>query len=153
MCGTALCVFCVSGCTCHDCVCVCVAFALCVGVVRMFVVLCDGVCVHYTWICTCTVLCSECLVCVCVYMYVVDGHYKYMFLCRFRRLFRGCSSSTSHCTGEPHLSPDSSHAPPPGACAGEEVNPDLVSVYADRMCAVMHAFATVCTTLQRASGR
>eukprot|EP00731_Ephydatia_muelleri_P036853 Em0338g4a len=71
---------------------------------------------------------------------------------RFRRLFRGCSSSTSHCTGEPHLSPDSSHAPPPGACAGEEVNPDLVSVYADRMCAVMHAFATVCTTLQRASG-
>ena len=42
---------------------------------------------------------------------------------------------------------------PPGACAGEEVNPDLVSVYADRMCAVMHAFATVCTTLQRASGR
>ncbi|KAL5484437.1 hypothetical protein EMCRGX_G020940 [Ephydatia muelleri] len=40
-----------------------------------------------------------------------------------------------------------------GACAGEEVNPDLVSVYADRMCAVMHAFATVCTTLQRASGR
>eukprot|EP00731_Ephydatia_muelleri_P024575 Em0016g846a len=41
---------------------------------------------------------------------------------------------------------------PPGACAGEEVNPDLVSVYADRMCAVMHAFATVCTTLQRASG-
>eukprot|EP00731_Ephydatia_muelleri_P024602 Em0016g873a len=39
-----------------------------------------------------------------------------------------------------------------GACAGEEVNPDLVSVYADRMCAVMHAFATVCTTLQRASG-
>ena len=68
MCGTALCVFCVSGCTCHDCVCVCVAFALCVGVVRMFVVLCDGVCVHYTWICTCTVLCSECLVCVCVHV-------------------------------------------------------------------------------------
>ena len=34
---SVLCVFCVSGCTCHDCVCVCacVAFALCVGVVRM----------------------------------------------------------------------------------------------------------------------
>ena len=154
MCGTALCVFCVSGCTCHDCVCVraCVAFALCVGVVRMFVVLCDGVCVHYTCICTCTVLGSECLMCVCT-----------CTLCMGIISICSCVGSDACFEAAPAVPPTVPENPtspltppmprPPGACAGEEVNPDLVSVYADRMCAVMHAFATVCTTLQRASGR
>ena len=32
-------------------------------------------------------------------------------------------------------------------------SPDIVGVYADRLCAVTHAFALCCSTLQKASGK
>lgn len=35
----------------------------------------------------------------------------------------------------------------------EEDNHSLVEVYADRLCAVTHAFALCCATLQKNSGR
>ena len=35
----------------------------------------------------------------------------------------------------------------------EDNNHSLVEVYADRLCAVTHAFALCCATLQKSSGR
>ena len=51
--------------------------------------------------------------------------------------------------------------PPPGGsadvgheCEVEDKDEDsLVEVYADRLCAVTHAFALCCATLQKSSGR
>ena len=69
VCGTALCVFCVSGCTCHDCVCVraCVcAFALCVGVVHMLY--CVTVSVYTTHGFAHVQCCVQNVWCVCVHV-------------------------------------------------------------------------------------
>ena len=49
-----------------------------------------------------------------------------------------------------------SASPPPGdidGCEGEDMNNNLVEVYADRLCAVTHAFALCCATLQKNSGK
>ena len=46
-------------------------------------------------------------------------------------------------------------SPPADVVEGceEEDNDSLVEVYADRLCAVTHAFALCCATLQKSSGR
>ena len=41
----------------------------------------------------------------------------------------------------------------PSASQDDSWSPDIVGVYADRLCAVMHAFALCCRTLQKASGK
>ena len=51
---------------------------------------------------------------------------------------------------------DTTATPPPGDvdnCDVEDTNNSLVEVYADRLCAVTHAFALCCSTLQKSSGR
>jgi hypothetical protein len=40
-----------------------------------------------------------------------------------------------------------------GVGEGEDNHHSLVEVYADRLCAVTHAFALCCATLQKNSGR
>ena len=121
--------------------------------------------------CMCVVVCVCWYLCIFLCLLVfVCGQFPCTFVCTF------CIEQCVHvhfkniCVGSdacleaapvvpPTLPENSTSSPTPpmprllGACAGEEVNPDLVTVYADRLCAVMHAFATVCTTLQRASGR
>lgn len=102
------------------------------------------VCVHvhvYTCMCLCACMCTHVL-CVHVGMCTSAGS-------------DSCLESTPLVPPTLSENPTSPLSPPTSLPlhVEEQVNPDLVAVYADRLCAVTHAFATICTTLQKANGR
>ena len=115
---------------------------------HVYMCLCVCTC---TCVCLCVYMCTHVCACVHVCVHVLCVH---VGMCTSAGS-DSCLESTPLVPPTLSENPTSPLSPPTSLPlhVEEQVNPDLVAVYADRLCAVTHAFATICTTLQKANGR